>query len=312
MKEQQLALSKRFGIFCAERFPLMQYGALTLLFSISGISTSFALRNGRQQDFGWHNVITTSIVVFISFYQLRVCDEHKDYVDDCRYSPERPVPRGLISRRELRSIAICLGVLQVILVASMGMAVMPYLVAIYIYGFLMAKEFFISAWLRKHPIAYLMSHMCILIFTDLFICASDFAGRGDCYNERLIWFFIASFVSGLLIELGRKIKSPDQEKPGVETYSKLFGVKTSLILLAGVMLISTIAAGITMAVLGASTLAWSYPLVCSCIAWTLLCLAYIKKSSIARTTSNLSQTVVATNYLIIAIASWLPSLAQGA
>ena len=305
MEEQQLPLSKRFGIFCAERFPLLPYGALTLLFTVSGMSASFALRNAAPGDFDWPMLLAAAIVVFISFYQLRVCDEHKDYVDDCRFSPDRPVQRGLISRRELSGIAIGLGLVQIILVASMGGAMMPYLVAIYIYGFLMAREFFVSAWLRKHPIVYLFSHMCILIFTDLFICASDFAGPGHRYDERLIWFFVASFACGLLIELGRKIKSPAQEKSGVETYSQLFGLKRSLVYLSIAVCGSTMAAGMTMVALGAGPIAWVYPAACTCIVAALLGLVYQRQSNIAGASGALSQVIVATNYLIIAIVSWL-------
>src|SRR5437763_1244555 len=39
------------------------------------------------------------------FFLLRVLDEHKDAADDLRHRPELPVPRGLVTLRELRRVA---------------------------------------------------------------------------------------------------------------------------------------------------------------------------------------------------------------
>jgi len=39
----------------------------------------------------------------------------------------------------------------------------------------------------------------------------------------LLWFLAASFSNGVVIELGRKIRAPEQEEAGVETYSFLWG-----------------------------------------------------------------------------------------
>ena len=40
----------------------------------------------------------------------------------------------------------------------------------------------------------------------------------------LIFFLIASFCNGIVIEVGRKIRTTDQEEEGVDTYSKLWGM----------------------------------------------------------------------------------------
>ena len=39
----------------------------------------------------------------------------------------------------------------------------------------------------------------------------------------LLWFLGASFWNGIVIELGRKIRAPEQEEHGVDTYSFLWG-----------------------------------------------------------------------------------------
>jgi 4-hydroxybenzoate polyprenyltransferase len=39
----------------------------------------------------------------------------------------------------------------------------------------------------------------------------------------LIWFLLISFFNGMVIETGRKIRAPEDEEEGVETYSKAWG-----------------------------------------------------------------------------------------
>jgi len=51
-----------------------------------------------------------------------------------------------------------------------------------------------------------------------------------------LWLFLAlSFFNGCVMELGRKIRVPENEQEGVETYSKLWGpYRASLVWLAAV------------------------------------------------------------------------------
>ena len=44
---------------------------------------------------------------------LRIADEHKDFEEDSKYSSYRPVQRGLVTLRELRTIGIALILLQI-------------------------------------------------------------------------------------------------------------------------------------------------------------------------------------------------------
>ena len=37
------------------------------------------------------------VTSFLSFLQLRIADEFKDFDEDSRYRPYRPVPRGLVT-----------------------------------------------------------------------------------------------------------------------------------------------------------------------------------------------------------------------
>ena len=45
------------------------------------------------------------VTALLFFLQLRIADEFKDFEDDARYRPYRPVPRGLVTLRELGVVA---------------------------------------------------------------------------------------------------------------------------------------------------------------------------------------------------------------
>jgi 4-hydroxybenzoate polyprenyltransferase len=87
---------------------------------------------------------------------------------------------------------------------------------------LMAREFFVSAWLRKRPVHYLWSHMLILPLMDFYLSAWDWAPSGGP-PHGLAWLLGVSFLNGVVIEIGRKTRAPADEEAGVETYSALWG-----------------------------------------------------------------------------------------
>ena len=58
-------------------------------------------------------IVVAVLVLFGFFFQLRVADEHKDNEDDTKYRPERPVPRGLVTLKELRVVAFVVAAAQI-------------------------------------------------------------------------------------------------------------------------------------------------------------------------------------------------------
>ena len=87
----------------------------------------------------------------------------------------------------------------------------------------MSVEFFRRDWLKARPITYLWTHMLIMPIVDLYATACYWQPTLDATPSGLLWFLAASFTNGLVIELGRKIRLPENEEPGVPTYSKLWG-----------------------------------------------------------------------------------------
>ena len=87
----------------------------------------------------------------------------------------------------------------------------------------MSKEFFVHEWLKAHPLFYMLSHMIIMPVFDIYATACDWLMAGAAPPHGLIWFLAVSYLNGIVIEVGRKIRAPHDEEEGVETYTVLWG-----------------------------------------------------------------------------------------
>lgn len=228
-KPAQGSLLSRLWRYQLDRFPLHKHGLLVAAFSFAGMSLSSALRGHvAVPDIGAFFVCF--MTTLSTFLMLRIADEHKDKDDDAMYRPYLPVPRGLVSLMELRGVFVACGLLQVAFNALFCPALLLVLSCTWSYLFLMSKEFFAREWLRKNPAAYLLSHMVILPLVDAYITACDWLPGGHSAPGGLLFFLALSFFNGIVLELGRKIRSRDEEETGVETYSALWGLKRSVVL----------------------------------------------------------------------------------
>lgn len=216
----------RWWIYQKERFPLAAHGPLIAAFSASAVSYSALLRGGLS-DVAARPEAWSFVVAFLvslgSFLLLRIADEFKDAEEDARWRPYRPVPRGLVKLPELACVGGVVAFGQLLLAATIGWRVVALLAVTWVYFGLMSKEFFAREWLKARPVVYLFSHMAIMPLVDWFATGCDWVRAGEGMPAGLFWFLAASFFNGVVIELGRKIRAPEQEEAGVETYSFLWG-----------------------------------------------------------------------------------------
>ena len=209
-----------------ERFPVPQYALMALAFSYSGLCLSMALRGAPGLP-GVQAVVTAAVTTFLFFLELHIADEFKDYEDDCRYQPYRPVPRGLVSLKELGVVGVLALIIQIVITASFSVGLFPILAAAGAYLGLMSVEFFAREQLRRRPLLYMLTHMLILLFIDLYVTACDWLVHGGVMPPALVLFLGISFANGIAIELGRKFRAPKDEEPGVDTYTSAWGIKTA-------------------------------------------------------------------------------------
>lgn len=220
----ELNLQNRWWTYQKQRFPLVKYGGLIAIFSGSAICYSALLHHpvshpSWRLGFSW---LLAFINVFCFFLQIRIADEFKDFEDDRRYRPDRPVPSGLIHLQELGIIGGMTAVLQLVLAGVWMPQALPLLGIVWCYFGLMCAEFFVHRWLKAHMTVYMLSHMVILPLIALYATSWDWWMQGEPFLLPIIPLLLTCFLNGMVFEIGRKIRAPEDEQAGVPTYSALW------------------------------------------------------------------------------------------
>ncbi|MDR1321218.1 MAG: UbiA family prenyltransferase [Gracilibacteraceae bacterium] len=220
----------RWLVYQKERFPLAQYIPMMTVFGFCAVSFSMHLDDPHAAfgDASPAQYLTAAATTLCWFMLLRVADEHKDYLDDCAYRPYRPVQRGLVSLRELRRIGVALGLIQIGLSLWIDSRLLLTLGAVYFWFALMSAEFFVPAWLKARPTLYLLSHMIIMPFIDLYATSVEWLPRGGHFSPGLLFYMISSFCDGTVVEVGRKLRAPENEEYGVDTYTQIWGPRRAI------------------------------------------------------------------------------------
>lgn len=217
-----LDLVQRLWIYQSERIPLGKTAILLAVFSAASINVSAFLADRALP--GWDAYAAAFFVSLIIFIQLRACDEFKDAEDDRLYRPERPVPRGLVSLKLILTLGA--GLVPVALLVTVGYhpPLLLLLGLVWLWLGLMTIEFFVPHWLKARPVLYLISHMAIMPLLDLFVTGAEWMAADGGPAATLALFLVLSFVNGCVLEIGRKIWAPDNEREGVASYSGLWGI----------------------------------------------------------------------------------------
>ena len=255
-KKSIIQYIKNFKIYLNERFPLGKNSFFVLIFTLSGyIYTSllynskimYLFTNGVKIGIFQYKIIALFIIIFMFFFQLRITDEFKDYEEDLKYRAYRPVQRGIISLKTLGKTGIATVIIQIMLAHVIDPEIIYFMIFVWIYMFLMAKEFFIKKWLTKRILIYALSHVVIMIFITLVIVKGTGYILQDYFLETLylllekyeknifiglIPLFALNYLNGIVLEIGRKTRRADAEEHGVQTYSKLWGRKKAVIILS--------------------------------------------------------------------------------
>jgi 4-hydroxybenzoate polyprenyltransferase len=233
---------KRFYIYQKERFPFIANGILIAIFTFSAISYSRICR-GADGFISLNSYLIAIFTTITLFFLLRIFDEFKDKEEDAKYRSHLPVPRGLVSLRELAYLGIVTAVLQILFNILFYPKMLILYFAVIVFLLLMGKEFFVARWLKKHPIMYVVSHMFIIPLIDIYASGMDWLIEGVDAPHGLLFFFAVSYMNGVVLEFGRKIKVKENEE--FNTYSTQYGANKAtvywIIILAVTLIFSIIA-----------------------------------------------------------------------
>lgn len=213
---------KRLAIYLKEMFPISSFiGSIIAAVAVEMVY----LRMFDSYFETYDQIVLPAIVVTCVSLLIRIMDEFKDYEDDLKNFPERPLPSGRVFKKDL----LFLGTFVVILIAVLSMTSMKlffWSLVVLFYTYLMLKWFFVEARMRKSlPLAFISHHPIVLFnFTYLLIACSQINPEITLSKAIYILPVCLIFTNW---EIMRKIRAPEQET-AYTTYSKIFGPKLSI------------------------------------------------------------------------------------
>lgn len=202
-----------------ERFPLPSYLPMVALFAAG--NGAVAIRTTGADAEPWRVAVAFAIALSF-FFRLRCFDEIKDYATDLGINPTRPLPRGALSVPQVFRGALWLSALELAATTALGgAALVAHAIAI-AYSFLMYREFFIGDVLRPHLTTYAVTHTFVSVLLGYSVMAQiSGAGLIDLPPGALA-FGAVNWGLFNLFEFARKTYAPEEERPHVASYSRLF------------------------------------------------------------------------------------------
>lgn len=301
-------LAARLWTYQRERFPLAAYLPLIGISAVCAAMYS-AAASGRPGLPALSVLAVTTLTAIGFFFLLRVADEHKDAELDVRARPELPVPRGLVTLGELRRAGAVVALAAVAANALVEPRLLWVLAPAAVWAMLMAREFFVPEWLRARPLAYLLSHMVVMPLLFAYLTAADWLGF-DAGPPRSLGLFLAvAFLNGLLVEIGRKLRAPADERPGVETYTQTWGMRAATSAWLAVLALAAAFAWFAARPAGAGTIvAIGLAIVAPLAAWPAAAFLRAPTTSRAKRIETVAGVWTLASYLLLGFA---PILARG-
>jgi 4-hydroxybenzoate polyprenyltransferase len=203
--------------FLVERFPpVPQLVLMAVLFVAATLMSGVLLPEsltGSLGDVDVAKAIAGFAGALLFIVRLRVYDDVKDADTDRIENPTRPIPRGLVSIRELDVAGVVILLVEAALIASVGSLTFILWAIAAAWSILMRVEFFVSEWLDRHPATFAISHMMVLgmIYGALLAMGIDARG-GDTDALALLteplalYAMLAATSIGIGFEWGRKFE----------------------------------------------------------------------------------------------------------
>ena len=246
---------KKWYIYQKERFPVLIYGIYILAivigtFVICNITSfnaerkilmnnpySYLMGAPTSHIIPWIKIIPMYIVTFLQFLMVRIIDEFKDYKEDCKYRPYRPVPRGLITLKELKILFIICVILQFGITLFVEPVSVMYLIGVWIFFALMSKSFFIKKFLDKHILIELILDELLMpilvVFLSRFITYVNPTSSFYSYINigDILPFIIMTYIISCIVEIARKVRCKEDEENGVKSYTAVLGINKTIFIL---------------------------------------------------------------------------------
>lgn len=214
---------RRLSAYLAERFPLFGHGVLIAAYYSSNQFLARTLTHpGEPMSYDFSTLLG-ALTLLLFFFHLRVFDEHKDYAEDLVHYPHRVLQSGIITLNELKILGVIAIAGEITFSLIGGPAAFVSWFLAFLFSILMLEEFFVRDWLKRHFLVYAISHLLVMPLLSLMVFS--FA-TWIWPTEVPFWYLVYSWVGFFVTfnwEVSRKIRAPEDEIEGVETYTRVFG-----------------------------------------------------------------------------------------
>lgn len=216
-------MMSRLLIYLSEMFPLSNFvgtmlTAITIqlvALKLSGIPATWDVK-----------LILPGIVLTCFSLLIRVMDEFKDYDDDLKNFPHRPLPSGRVLKSDLHILGWMTVVISMFF-SSLSLLTCLAAFGVLVYSFLMLKWFFIEKTIRKSLPLALLSHHPVVFLHSVYLLISLMSWNPDFHWEQSVLVIPLLFIFTNW-EFSRKIRMPEEET-AYTTYSKIWGPRVAIV-----------------------------------------------------------------------------------
>lgn len=216
----------RLNLWLKERFPLLNFVSGFFLYFLAKAIITIDQQQGHRDVFDIFGMLMPAAHLFL----LRVFDEYKDFKSDSIYYPNRVIQKGIFKLKEVGVLGVFAFIIELFsyLMLRKSLITDLFFLWLWVWTFLMYKEFFCSSWLKKKLFLYGFLHLLVtpfLLLTLLVLNIDDLSNIVDWKN--IVLPLVISVLTGWHYEVSRKTKAPTEET-GDLTYSSLWGINRAL------------------------------------------------------------------------------------
>lgn len=275
-----MSFFKKWYTYQKERFPVLIYGlyVFAIVFAVFCFNSHLILT--YETIINWKLLIPMFVVTFLQFLMVRIVDEFKDYEEDCKYRSYRPVPRGLITLKELKILFVICILLQLAITFFATEKIISFtrLGILWMFFVVMSKSFFMKKIIEKHilfEVALDELMMPILVWylsSFLKYINPTYSLYSYIDMQSMLPLLCMSYIVSWIVEIARKIRCREDEEKGVKTYTAVFGIKKAMLIL---FVLETILMIIQLSILKGYIL----PIICLYLAVNLINLRFVAKQN---------------------------------
>lgn len=218
------------------QFTKERFGALSHIITIVVFIAAHILiaKSIHSTSFSFINALMLLLGVTAFYFKLRLYDEVKDYEFDVIINKTRPLPRGLLSHKDMyRGMLVCI-LIEIITFSLQGLNASISIILAIIYSLIMYKEFFIADKIRPYLTTYAIVHTIVtsLLSFAIFSFLTGLSIIDVVTNTVYLSFALANWLLFNIFEFGKKTFATSEERENVDTYSSLFGRTGAVALVA--------------------------------------------------------------------------------